>query len=51
MTVLLGGRRLSTVNVGGYARNYTIIKGSRYGDGLLQLDMTPGISAWEFTFG
>ncbi len=51
MTVLLGGRRLGTVNVGGYARNYTIIKGSHYRDGLLQLDMTPGISAWEFTFG
>jgi len=51
ITVMLGHRQLGRLRVDGYTRNYTIIKGSHLESGLLQLDMSPGISAYDFTFG
>jgi cytochrome c biogenesis protein CcdA/thiol-disulfide isomerase/thioredoxin len=51
LAVSLNGRRLESLEVHGYPRNYTIIKGSRLITGFLQVDMSPGISAYDFTFG
>ncbi len=51
LEVSLNGRRLESLEVQGYPRNYTIIKGSRPTTGLLQVDMSTGISAYDFTFG
>ncbi len=50
VTVTLG-REVNKISVGGYPRNYSIVKGNHLRNGVLQLDMTPGISAWDFTFG
>jgi hypothetical protein len=51
VTGLLGGRPVGAFKVGGYPRLYTIVKGARPTTGLLQLNMTQGISAYDFTFG
>ena len=51
MSVYLDDRRVRTVQVGGYARLYTVLKGQRAITGLLQLDMAPGMAAYDFTFG
>jgi cytochrome c biogenesis protein CcdA/thiol-disulfide isomerase/thioredoxin len=51
VTEMLRGRLVGSFKVGGYPRLYTIVKGSRSMIGLLQLDMTAGISAYDFTFG
>ena len=51
LDIVLDGRKVRTLNINGYPRNYTIIKGDRVTTNLLQLDMSPGISAYDFTFG
>jgi thiol-disulfide isomerase/thioredoxin len=51
VTEMLGGHLVGSFKVGGYPRLYTIVKGARSSIGLLQLDMTSGISAYDFTFG
>ncbi|HXW80252.1 MAG TPA: hypothetical protein VEJ84_12180, partial [Acidimicrobiales bacterium] len=52
ITVLLNGRRAGEIDVDGYPRNYAIVTGGRVRTGaLLQLDMSPGIAAYNFTFG
>jgi cytochrome c biogenesis protein CcdA/thiol-disulfide isomerase/thioredoxin len=51
VTEMLGGHPVGSFKVGGYPRLYTIVKGARSTTSLLQLDMTSGISAYDFTFG
>ncbi|MGP8207775.1 MAG: cytochrome c biogenesis protein CcdA [Acidimicrobiales bacterium] len=51
VTEVLGGHVMGSFKVGGYPRLYTIVKGTRATTNLLQLDMTAGISAYDFTFG
>jgi hypothetical protein len=51
VTEMLEGRLIGKFKVEGYPRLYPIIKGTRLTTGLLQLDMTPSISAYDFTFG
>ncbi len=51
VTETLGRRRIGEFAVDGYPRLYTIVKSTRLTDVVLQLDMTPGISAYDFTFG
>jgi cytochrome c biogenesis protein CcdA/thiol-disulfide isomerase/thioredoxin len=51
VTEMLAGHLLGSFKVSGYPRLYTVLKGARPTTGLLQLDMTPGISAYDFTFG
>lgn len=49
--ILFDGRRIGDVTVRGYPRNYAILTGDRVREGLLQLDATPGVAAYNFTFG
>jgi cytochrome c biogenesis protein CcdA/thiol-disulfide isomerase/thioredoxin len=51
VTERLGGRLVGSFKVGGYPHLYAIVKGPRSTTALLQLDMTSGISAYDFTFG
>jgi cytochrome c biogenesis protein CcdA/thiol-disulfide isomerase/thioredoxin len=51
MAVYVNGRRTGTVQVSGYPRLYTMVSEQQARTALLQLDMTPGISAYDFTFG
>jgi cytochrome c biogenesis protein CcdA/thiol-disulfide isomerase/thioredoxin len=51
MTVLVGGRRTGTVRVDGYPRLFTLLTGRQVTDSTLQLGFTPGLSAYDFTFG
>ena len=51
VNISVGGRRVGQLDVNGYPRNYTIMKGDHLTTSLLQLDMSPGISAYDFTFG
>ncbi|HTW06408.1 MAG TPA: cytochrome c biogenesis protein CcdA [Acidimicrobiales bacterium] len=51
ITLSLDGRRLGTVRVSGYPRLYTMVKMPRPVTAMLQLSMTPGLSAYDFTFG
>ncbi len=51
LDISLGGRKIASVKVDGYPRNYTIIKARHFTTGLLQVNMSPGISAYDFTFG
>jgi hypothetical protein len=51
IVVYVNGRKKSTVEVSGYPRLYTMVSEPQASTALLQLDMTPGISAYDFTFG
>jgi cytochrome c biogenesis protein CcdA/thiol-disulfide isomerase/thioredoxin len=51
LDIMLDGRSAGQVDVNGYPRNYAIIKSNHLTTSLLQLDMSPGISAYDFTFG
>ncbi len=45
------GRHLTTVDVGGIPKLYTLFSGSSLQSGVLTLSMSPGIEAYDFTFG
>jgi cytochrome c biogenesis protein CcdA/thiol-disulfide isomerase/thioredoxin len=45
------GKHLSTVDVGGIPKLYTLFSGSSLQTGLLTLSVSPGIEAYDFTFG
>jgi len=51
IAVYVSGRQRGTVEVSGYPRLYTMVTAQRASTALLQLDMTPGVSAYDFTFG
>jgi cytochrome c biogenesis protein CcdA/thiol-disulfide isomerase/thioredoxin len=51
MEVLVGGRHVKTVRVGGLSRLYTLLSYPQLSEGALELRFTPGIAAYAFTFG
>jgi cytochrome c biogenesis protein CcdA/thiol-disulfide isomerase/thioredoxin len=51
LQVLVDGKRVRTIRVGGLSRLYTLVRYPELREGLLELRFTPGISAYAFTFG
>jgi cytochrome c biogenesis protein CcdA/thiol-disulfide isomerase/thioredoxin len=51
VTATLDGAPLPTQRVGGVPTLYTIVSGPRTRTGLLQLEVSPGVKAYDFTFG
>jgi cytochrome c biogenesis protein CcdA/thiol-disulfide isomerase/thioredoxin len=49
--VLVDGKRVRTVNVGGIARLYTLLSYPQIKDALLELRFSPGVEGYAFTFG
>jgi cytochrome c biogenesis protein CcdA/thiol-disulfide isomerase/thioredoxin len=49
--VSLNGRHLATLRVGGIPKLYTLLSGTTLQTGLLSLTMSPGVEAYDFTFG
>lgn len=49
--VRLGNGAPRTIRVGGIPRLYTLLKGHARTEGLLRLRLTPGIQAYDITFG
>ncbi len=47
----VAGHHVRTVTVGGIPRLYTLVSGSSPQSGLLTLTVSPGVSAYDFTFG
>ncbi|HEY1650616.1 MAG TPA: cytochrome c biogenesis protein DipZ [Acidimicrobiales bacterium] len=45
------GRPLTTLNVGGVPKLYTLLSGSALQTGVLTLTVSPGVEAYDFTFG
>ena len=51
VTATLDGRALPTQRVSGVPTLYTLLSGQRTRSGILDLRFTPGLSAYDFTFG
>jgi cytochrome c biogenesis protein CcdA/thiol-disulfide isomerase/thioredoxin len=51
VSVSFDGRPLTTVEVSGVPRLYTLFSGSALQTGQLDLDFSPGVQAYDFTFG
>ncbi len=51
VTATLNGKALPSQHVGGVPTLYTILSGNDVQHGLLQLNMSTGIKAYDFTFG
>jgi len=51
VAVAFNGRRLTTVTVGGVPKLYTLLSGGGFQSGLLTLTVSPGVEAYDFTFG
>ena len=51
VTVSFDGRHLTTVAVSGVPRLYTLFSGSALQTGQLDLGFSPGVQAYDFTFG
>ncbi len=49
--VSYNGRHLTTVTVAGIPKLYTLLSGSHLQSGLLTLSVSPGVEAYDFTFG
>jgi cytochrome c biogenesis protein CcdA/thiol-disulfide isomerase/thioredoxin len=49
--VSLNGAYVKTVKVSGYARLYTMLQQKSDANGLLNLQFSPGLEAYDFTFG
>jgi cytochrome c biogenesis protein CcdA/thiol-disulfide isomerase/thioredoxin len=49
--VAYNGRHLTTVPVGGIPKLYTMFSGSNLQTGLLTMTVSPGVEAYDFTFG
>jgi thiol-disulfide isomerase/thioredoxin len=49
--VSFNGRHLSSISVSGVPRLYTLFSGSALQTGQLDLSFTPGLQAYDFTFG
>ncbi len=45
------GRHLKTVDVSGIPKLYTLLSGTGLQSGVLQLSVSPGVQAYDFTFG
>jgi cytochrome c biogenesis protein CcdA/thiol-disulfide isomerase/thioredoxin len=51
LQVLVDGKPVRTLRVGGLSRLYTLLQYPGLAEGTLELRFTPGISAYAFTFG
>jgi cytochrome c biogenesis protein CcdA/thiol-disulfide isomerase/thioredoxin len=51
LSVSENGRPLQTIKVGGIPRLYTLFRAGSATSGVLQLRFTPGVQAYDFTFG
>ena len=51
LSLTLNGRSLGTVDVSGIPRLYTLVSGQSEQTGLLTLAASPGVQAYDFTFG
>jgi cytochrome c biogenesis protein CcdA/thiol-disulfide isomerase/thioredoxin len=51
LQVIVGGRPVKTIRVGGLSRLYTLLRYPSLSEGALELRFTPGIAAYAFTFG
>ena len=51
VTVAVNGATTSTIAVTGVPKLYTLVKGSGDVRGVLTLSATPGVQAYDFTFG
>jgi cytochrome c biogenesis protein CcdA/thiol-disulfide isomerase/thioredoxin len=51
LQVLVDGKRVKTIRVGGLSRLYTLLRYPSVHEGVLELRFTRGISAYAFTFG
>jgi len=51
LQVLVDGRRKRTLQIKGISRLYTLLRYLHVTDGLLELQFSPGIAAYAFTFG
>ena len=49
--VRLNGQLIKSVSVNGVPKLYTLISGTKSSHGVLTLDMSPGVQAYDFTFG
>jgi cytochrome c biogenesis protein CcdA/thiol-disulfide isomerase/thioredoxin len=49
--VSFNGKHLTTVNVGGIPKLYTLFSGTTEQSGVLNLSLSPGVEAYDFTFG
>ena len=49
--VAYNGRHLTTLSVGGVPKLYTLLSGSVLQTGVLTLTVSPGVQAYDFTFG
>ncbi len=49
--VAFNGRHLTTLSVGGVPKLYTLLSGGGFQSGLLTLTVSPGVEAYDFTFG
>jgi cytochrome c biogenesis protein CcdA/thiol-disulfide isomerase/thioredoxin len=49
--VSLNGRPLTTLKVGGIPKLYTLLSGTTLQTGVLTLTVSPGVEAYDFTFG
>jgi len=49
--VSVDGRQTATVGVSGIPRLYTLVHSQTYASGTLVLDVSPGVQAYDFTFG
>jgi hypothetical protein len=49
--VSYNGRHVTTLSVGGLPRLYTLLSGGALQNGLLTLTVSPGVEAYDFTFG
>jgi hypothetical protein len=49
--VAVGGRHLRTLSVGGIPRLYTLVSTAALDQGVLTLSFSPGVEAYDFTFG
>jgi hypothetical protein len=45
------GRHLKTVDISGIPKLYTLLSGTGLQSGVLQLSVSPGVQAYDFTFG
>ena len=51
MTVSVGGRHTKTVSVSGIPRLYTLVQSPTFESATVVLGFTPGVEAYDFTFG
>jgi hypothetical protein len=49
--VSLNGQHLTTLHVGGVPKLYTLFSSSSATSGVLTLSVSPGVEAYDFTFG